>query len=341
MIPCSSAALQANSWQNELARAISRPEELLHYLELPLELLEPARQAGKLFPLRVPWGFAERMRKGDPGDPLLRQVLPLAEELFEDHDSSLDPVGDLESVVTDGLLHKYHGRVLMISTAACGIHCRYCFRRHFPYAEQNPRSAEWQASLKYIQEHSDVEEVILSGGDPLSLSDQHLMKLVTMLEDIPHVKRLRIHSRMPIVLPSRVDTQLLGWLRATRLECIMVLHSNHAAELDETVAAAMHRLRSADMLLLNQAVLLRGVNDTLASQCDLQRRLISLGILPYYLHKLDRVTGATHFDIARADALRLMKQMRQSLPGYMMPRLVEEIRGKRSKLPLMPELNTL
>ena len=341
MIPCSSPGLQANSWQNELARAISTPEELLRYLELPVELLEAARLAGKQFPVRVPWSFAERMRKGDPHDPLLRQVLPLAEELQIDTNSSLDPVGDLQAIVSNGLLHKYHGRVLLITTAACGIHCRYCFRRYFPYTEQNPMAAEWQASLDYIRAHHEIEEVILSGGDPLSLSDQRLQKLVEELATIPHVRRLRIHSRMPIVLPSRVDEHLLGWLGNTRLECIMVLHSNHAAELDDNVAAATERLRDAKVLLLNQSVLLRGINDTLASQCDLQRRLVRLGVLPYYLHKLDRVQGATHYDIERDDALALLAQMRETLPGYMVPQLMEEISGATSKIPLSSGLNTL
>lgn len=321
-------------WQRELAEAVSDPAELLRLLELDSAWLDGARAAARQFPLRVPRGFIARMQKGDPADPLLRQVLPLGEELESHAGFSTDPVGDMASRTAPGVLHKYRGRVLFITTGACGVHCRYCFRRHFPYADEHARPGHWRAALEYLRSHGDVSEVILSGGDPLSLSDQALAELAGELERIPHLRRLRIHTRQPVVLPSRVDDALLAWLSGGRLQRIVVLHINHAREIDSEVRAACAKLRQAGALLFNQSVLLRGVNDSVAALTDLSEALLAAGITPYYLHLLDRVQGAAHFDVPEAQARRLVRGLRAHLPGYLVPRLVREVEGAASKLPV-------
>lgn len=321
-------------WQLDLAHAVSDPAELLHLLELDATLLAPARAAGREFALRVPHAFVARMRKGDPADPLLRQVLPLGEELIETPGFSRDPVGDLASRAAHGVLHKYHGRVLLITTGACAINCRYCFRRHFPYAEENARSGQWQAALQYIGGDTSISEVILSGGDPLSLSDTALAPLVEALQHIPHLRTLRIHSRTPVVLPSRVDEHLLAWLGACRLRKVVVLHANHAHELDVAVTRAVAGLHAAGATVFNQSVLLRGVNDSVEALAALSEALFSAGIIPYYLHLLDRVQGAAHFEVNEARARELMHGLRARVPGYLVPRLVREVAGAASKVPL-------
>jgi EF-P beta-lysylation protein EpmB len=319
-----------------MADSVRDPGELLALLDLDPRWLEPARRAASAFPLRVPRAFIGRMRKGDPADPLLRQVLPLGEELDEVPGFTRDPVGDLPSVAARGLLHKYQGRVLLITTGACGVHCRYCFRRHFPYAEENARSGEWQQALDYLKGDASINEVILSGGDPLTLSDGRLAALVRALEAIPHIKRLRIHTRQPVVLPSRVDEPLLAWLKACRLQKVVVLHMNHAREMDEAVQAACARLREAGATLLNQAVLLRGVNDSAETLRELSETLFAAGVLPYYLNLLDPVAGAAHFDVPETEALELMAAIRACLPGYLVPKLVREVPGAPSKMPVGP-----
>lgn len=321
-------------WQTEMAEAVRDPRELLALLDLDPSLLEPARQAAAAFPLRVPRAFLARMRKGDPADPLLRQVLPLGEELQEVPGYVRDPVGDMPSVAAKGLLHKYQGRVLLITTGACGVHCRYCFRRHFPYSEENARSGEWQEALDYLQGDTSINEVILSGGDPLSLNDERLAALARSLEAIPHIKRLRIHTRQPVVLPSRVDDALLGWLSACRLQKVVVLHTNHAREMDPAVREACARLRGAGATLLNQTVLLRGVNDTAETLSELSEALFAAQVLPYYLNLLDPVAGAAHFDVTETEALALMEALRARLPGYLVPKLVREVPGAPSKMPV-------
>lgn len=323
-------------WQNDMAEAVRDPRELLALLDLDPALLEPARRAAAAFPLRVPRAFLARIAKGDPADPLLRQVLPLGEELRDVAGYVRDPVGDMPSVAAKGLLHKYAGRVLLITTGACGVHCRYCFRRHFPYSKENARSGEWQEALDYLRGDTSVREVILSGGDPLSLSDERLAALVRALEDIPHIKRLRIHTRQPVVLPSRVDEVLLSWLKACRLQKVVVLHANHAREIDAAVADACARLRAAGATLLNQTVLLRGVNDSADALSELSEALFAAQVLPYYLNLLDPVAGAAHFDVPEAEALRLMEALRGRLPGYLVPRLVREVPGAPSKMPVEP-----
>jgi len=276
------------------------------------------------------------MRPGDPADPLLRQVLPLQLETQPHAGYSTDPVGDLQALAQPGLLHKYQGRALLLATAACAVHCRYCFRRHFPYSASEASPGGWQPALDHLAASPDIREVILSGGDPLSLSDQRLAALVHRLEQIPHLQRLRIHSRLPVVLPARVDEALTAWLGATRLQTIVVIHANHPNELDTEVATSMARLRATGVTLLNQSVLLRGVNDDCTTLVALSEQLFAAGVLPYYLHLLDKVQGAAHFDVSEREALALHQAMLVNLPGYLVPRLVREQAGAHYKIPLSP-----
>ncbi|MBU6420981.1 MAG: EF-P beta-lysylation protein EpmB [Gammaproteobacteria bacterium] len=324
----------AAQWQIELADAVSDPAELLRLLELDDALLSAARAAAGDFPLRVPRSFVARMRKRDPADPLLRQVLPLGAELEAQPGFSDDAVGDLASRAAPGVLHKYHGRALLITTGACAVNCRYCFRRHFPYADENARSDHWQSALRYISADSSIGEVILSGGDPLSLNDRILAELVASLQQIPHLHTLRIHSRQPIVLPARVDTELLEWLSRCRLRKVMVVHANHARELNAEVAEAFAKLQGAGATLFNQSVLLKGVNDSAEALAELSRQLFAAGAIPYYLNLLDRVRGTAHFEVPEARARDLMRSLRAQLPGYLVPRLVREIPGAPCKTPL-------
>ncbi len=333
IIPGSARPQQPPHWQTLLSQAISDPEELLHELQLPLELLPATLNASQTFRLRVPRGFVTRMRRGDCGDPLLRQVLPLGEELTEVVGYSSDPLQELAAMPVAGLLHKYQGRVLLTTTGACAVHCRYCFRRHYPYGEANPQRQQ-QLTMEYLRRQTNVSEVILSGGDPLTLSDRKLGQLAEALQSISHVRRLRIHSRVPVVLPERIDGGLLGWLRATRLQTVLVIHCNHPNEIDLTVQAAMQHLRDAGVTLLNQSVLLRGVNDHPDTLARLSERLIAAGILPYYLHQLDPVQGAAHFAVTDSKAKSIINELLDRLPGYLVPRLVREEAGHKAKTPV-------
>jgi len=317
-----------------LARAITDPAELLEMLELNLGLLPAARLAAREFALRVPRGFVARMRKGDPHDPLLLQVMPLAAECREAPGFDADPVGDRPAMTVPGLLHKYRGRVLLTATGACAIHCRYCFRRHFPYGEANPATGQWRQALAYIGADDSISEVILSGGDPLTLSDRRLDEFVAQLGTIPHVRRLRVHTRLPIVLPERVTVELLDWLLATHLNTVVVVHANHANEIDAEVRAALLRLRASGITLLNQTVLLRGVNDCARTLENLSLALFDAGALPYYLHALDRVRGAAHFEVEEAAARAILAELNTRVPGYLVPRLVRELPGAPGKTPL-------
>jgi EF-P beta-lysylation protein EpmB len=290
------------SWQAIWRDAITDPRELLRLLGLEGQADALLADGDTGFRLRVPRGFVARMQWGDARDPLLMQVLPAAAELLEAPHYSSDPVGDMDARVGTGLLHKYAGRALLIATGSCAIHCRYCFRRHFPYAEETAASGQWREAIDYLRKSADVDEVILSGGDPLSLATPKLAELTRALAEIPHLRRLRIHTRLPIVLPERVDAELLDWLRKLPLPKVMVLHANHANEIDETVAEACQGLRDAGVSLLNQSVLLRGINDSADALAELSERLIACGILPYYLHQLDRVQGAAHFEVPDAQA---------------------------------------
>ena len=331
MIPETSAIRQTPAWQQELARAISDPAELLAALDLDPAWLPAAQAAARLFPLRVPRGFVSRMRRGDPHDPLLRQVLPLAQECVAAPDFSEDPVGDLAAMAAPGVLQKYEGRVLLTATGACAVHCRYCFRRHFPYAESSAGMDHWQAALDYLARDSSLKEVILSGGDPLTLSDRRLAEFIDAAARIAHLERLRLHTRLPVVLPQRITPELVRMLTSPRLAVVVVIHANHANEIDESVRTALARLREAGVTLLNQSVLLRGVNDSADVLAELSERLFSTGVLPYYLHLLDRVQGAAHFEVARDAAQVLMGQLAARLPGYLVPRLVRETAGAPGK----------
>lgn len=323
-----------HNWQSELARAVREPSELLELLQLPQSLLKGAESASQLFPLRVPRGYVQRMEKGNKDDPLLRQVLPLHDEIIEKPEYSFDPVGDLAAVEVPGLLHKYHGRVLLITTPACAVHCRYCFRRHFPYQE-NRAEQDWSAAMEYIRQHSDIQEVILSGGDPLSLTEAKLKNITDKLMTISHIKTLRIHTRQPIVLPERVTSSLLDWLASLPWKIVIVLHCNHANEIDESVAIALEKLQQKNITLLNQSVLLAGVNNDSETLISLSHQLFKHRVLPYYLHLLDKVQGASHFHVSYADACQLISETRQSLPGYLVPKLVQEKAGEKAKSPII------
>ncbi|MFN0020689.1 MAG: EF-P beta-lysylation protein EpmB [Pirellulaceae bacterium] len=319
------------SWREALKRAIRSESQLLGELALPHDYLEPARRATATFPLFAPREYVARMKKGDPRDPLLLQVLPLGAELESPEDFTADPVGDLAAAKSAGLLQKYDRRALLVTTGACAIHCRYCFRRHFPYSE-GPRSVEeWEPALEIIRGDENLDEVILSGGDPLTLVDEHLAELAGRLADIPHLKRLRVHTRLPIMIPQRVNDELLSWLRGTRLAPIMVVHANHANEIDDAVAKALARFVDAGIPVLNQSVLLRGINDSASALIALSRRLVDLRVMPYYLHQLDRVKGAAHFEVPVCKGLELIDEMREHLPGYAVPRYVQEVAGDLSK----------
>lgn len=318
-------------WQQILANAITDPAELLTVLGLDMALLPEARQAAQLFPLRVPRGFVARMRRGDPADPLLRQVLPIGAETLATPGYVTDPVGDLASRAAPGLLHKYEGRALVIATGACGVHCRYCFRRHYPYGEEHAQGDRWRAALEYLRNETSLDEVILSGGDPLSLSDRRLAEMAADIGRLPHIKRLRIHTRQPIVLPERVDDSFCAWLREVPLQKVMVVHANHANEIDAGVRAACEKLTACGITLLNQSVLLAGVNDSVEALAALSRALFEARVLPYYLNLLDRAQGVAHFDVNAARGRELICELRAILPGYLVPNLVREIAGADSK----------
>ncbi len=325
------AIIPATHWQQQLAQAIRTPEALLTALDLPADRVSHAAAAD--FPLRVPQAFVARMQKGDWHDPLLRQVLPLDEELKIQEGFNQDPVGDLDAVSGHGILQKYHGRVLVMTTAACGIHCRYCFRRHFPYSEHTTRRTQWQALVDVITADNSISEVILSGGDPLSLDDVALRDLLQKIDAIEHVKRIRIHSRFPIILPSRIDDVFINTIKSINTPIVFVAHCNHANEIDDEVRNALKALHDAHVTLLNQAVLLRGVNDSEEALINLSEGLFESHIMPYYLHLLDRVQGAAHFEVGLAEAIQLMEGIRRKLPGYLVPKLVKEEAGVPYKRP--------
>ncbi len=321
-------------WQRLWREAVRDPRELLALLGLEGRVPGLSEAAAAQFALRVPRGFVARMRHGDPHDPLLRQVLPLDEELRPAPGFGLDAVGDARAKAGPGVIRKYRGRALLVATGSCAINCRYCFRRHFPYAEETAARDGWREAVALVAADPDIDEVILSGGDPLSLSTAKLADLTDALAGIGHLKRLRIHRRLPVVLPERVDEALAGWLRALPWPVAFVLHANHANEFDANVDAALARLRDAGAQLLNQAVLLRGVNDSVDALAALCERGFAAGVLPYYLHQLDRVQGVAHFEVADARAIALHEALRARLSGYLVPRLVREIPGDTGKRPL-------
>ena len=331
MIPQTQPIVTNQAWQIALANTIKDPKELLTQLGLSGKLDAIDGDIIKKFPLRVTQSYINKMRYGDVNDPLLRQVFPLIDEGITHHDFVTDPVGDHMAITSPGILQKYHGRALLLTTGACAIHCRYCFRRHFPYGDSNPIASQWQQTLASLKNDASINEIILSGGDPLVLTDNKLAGIVKDLEKIPHIKRLRIHSRLPIVLPERINQQLLNWLKNTRLQVIMVIHANHGNEIDQDVANALDKLRIVGCQLLNQAVLLQGINDSISSLAALSERLSEVSVMPYYLHLLDKVAGASHFDVSEQHAIELMVQLRKILPGYLVPQLVREEQGMENK----------
>jgi EF-P beta-lysylation protein EpmB len=323
-------------WQQVLSDAIKDPAELCRMLDLDPSALVGIHPAITQFPLRVPRSFVAKMRRGDRHDPLLLQVLPLIDELQDVAGFGLDPVGDLASRASQGLLHKYAGRALLITTGACAVHCRYCFRRHFPYADESALAAGWAGALDHLRDDESISEVILSGGDPLSLSDRRLQQLSDGIEAIPHIRRLRIHTRYPIVLPERIDSDFVAWLREVRLQKVVVIHANHARELDAATRQACVDLRATGATVLNQSVLLARINDDANTLAELSEALFACGVLPYYLHVLDRVQGAAHFEVSEADALALHEELMARLPGYLVPKLVREVPGAAAKTPIRP-----
>ena len=334
MIPVAPLALQPDRWQDQWRDAVRDPAELLALLGLEslAARLSPAAMAQ--FPLRVPRAFIQRMRYGDAADPLLRQVLPLDDEDRIVPGFELDAVGDGAAKAGNGVIHKYNGRALLITTGSCAVNCRYCFRRHFPYAEETAARGDWAEAIAVIAADTSIKEVLLSGGDPLSLSTAKLADLTRQLTSLPHIKRLRIHSRLPVVLPARIDEAFIEWMSNLPWPVTFVIHANHANEFDREVDAALARLRDAGATLLNQAVLLRGVNDSVDALADLSERGFHAGVLPYYLHQLDRVQGAAHFEVDDATALALHRQLAARLSGYLVPRLVREVAGDPGKRPL-------
>ncbi len=315
--------MQHRNWMKTLQEASPSPQQLLNKLNIE-GCSQISRQANKDFRLRVPAGFVSRMNQNDPDDPLFKQVWPSVEEENEETGFIEDPLNEVNRQVSPGLLHKYPGRVLLVLTGACAIHCRYCFRRHFPYSDSTPSGENLNRVIEYLQNDTSVTEVILSGGDPLSVSDERLSDLVSRLEEIPHIKRLRIHTRFPVVVPERINETCLDWLTKTRLQLAIVLHVNHANELDKSVEQAILKLREHNIPLFNQSVLLKGINDSAQALVSLSEALFSYGIIPYYLHLLDPVSGASHFDVDESSAKLLMQEIQKKLPGYLVPKLVRE-----------------
>ena len=332
--PAPTPAAPVPGWQRLWRQAVRDPAELLGLLGLDPAIAGVSTAAMTQFPLRVPRGFIARMRRGDLHDPLLRQVLPVDAEERIVPGFGLDAVGDGAAKKADGVIHKYRGRALLVATGSCAVNCRYCFRRHFPYAEQTAAREGWREAVETLRADSSIEEVILSGGDPLSLATSKLAELTDALAGIGHLKRLRIHSRLPVVLPERVDSALCQWLASLPWPVAFVIHANHANEFDAHVDAALERLRQAGAQLLNQAVLLRGVNDSVEALAALSERSFAAGVLPYYLHQLDRVAGVAHFEVADEQALALHAELRARLSGYLVPRLVREVAGDPGKRPL-------
>jgi L-lysine 2,3-aminomutase len=356
-LPSADAAMPGGgAWQSVLAEAVRSPSELCRRLGLSPALAEEAEQASGGFPVVVPGPYLARIAAGDPSDPLLLQVLPRMAETVAAPGYGTDPLGEAGALCGPNLLRKYQGRILMVTSGTCGVHCRYCFRRHFSYGEAPqekmgtgtsqerhsakinrpgsepvPISSTWGAAVREIAADRSIEEVILSGGDPLSVPDEELARLAGQLGEIPHLRRLRVHSRLPVVIPQRVTEELISWIRGTRLSPMMVVQVNHPAEIDGPVAEAFGRLVDAGIPVLNQSVLLRGVNDRVEVLAELCRRLVDLRVMPYYLHQLDPVAGAAHFEVPISAGRALMAELRARLPGYAVPRYVREKAGGTSK----------
>lgn len=331
MIPQLVDKEQPSDWQVQLKNSVTRLDELLALVDLSADQVPVNLSTSQPFPLRVPRGFVQRMRRGDPFDPLLLQVLPLEDEEALVPDYQLDPLQERAYNPLPGLIHKYPGRVLLTVTGGCAIHCRYCFRRHFPYAENNPGQRGWQPVLDYVSADPSIHEVILSGGDPLLVKDSVLAQLAQRISTLSHVTTLRLHSRLPIVLPDRISTEFIHWVSQLPLRVVMVIHCNHPNEIDSAVGIAIAKMHQVNITVLNQAVLLKGINDTAETLSALSEKLFEKGVLPYYLHLLDKVQGAAHFAVAEAQAKQLLREVADRLPGYLVPKLVKEIPGRKAK----------
>ena len=325
-------AHKAAGWQQSLANAVTNPEELLKLLELDMQLLAPALSAARLFPLKAPREFISRIEKSNINDPLLRQLLPLGEETHITPGYDEDPLQEANANPIPGLLHKYHNRVLLTFTGACAINCRYCFRRHFPYGDNNPGRSGWDKAIDYIAANANINEVILSGGDPLIANDRTLQIFSDKLNALTHVKRLRIHTRIPVILPDRITADFIAWLKQLRQKPVMVIHCNHAQEINQPVREAIQQLANAGVTLLNQSVLLKGINDDADVLANLSEALFETGVQPYYLHVPDKVQGTAHFDLNRAQAQALHDALRIRLSGYLVPKLVYEQPGALAKI---------
>ena len=326
---------QEQNWQSQLSDLITDPSELLSLLELSSEqLLSGAILASEKFKLRVPRAFVGKMNAKNPLDPLLLQVLPHHLELEEHPEFVTDPLGEEAANQLPGVLHKYKSRFLLTLTGACAVHCRYCFRRHFPYQENLPKNEDWLNIKNYIEANPNINEIILSGGDPLTLSNRKLALWLERLSSLKQIQILRIHSRVPIVIPNRIDEQLISLLKNSRLRIVLVVHSNHASELDDFTCSKLLQLSEHHITVLNQAVLLKGVNDSAQTLTDLSYRLFEARVMPYYLHVLDKVKGAQHFDLIPSEIDAIYQDVLASLPGYLVPKLVREIAGEKNKTPL-------
>lgn len=326
---------QEQNWQSQLSDLITDPLELLNLLELSTDqLLSGAILASEQFKLRVPRAFVGKMNVKNPFDPLLLQVLPHHLELKEHPEFVTDPLGEEAANQLPGVLHKYQSRFLLTLTGACAVHCRYCFRRHFPYQENLPKNDDWPNIKNYIEANPHINEIILSGGDPLTLSNRKLALWLERLSSLKQIKILRIHSRVPIVIPNRIDEELISLLKNSRLRIILVVHSNHASELDDFTCSKLLQLSAEHITVLNQAVLLKGVNDSAQTLIDLSYRLFEARVMPYYLHVLDKVKGAQHFDLIPSEIDDIYRDVLANLPGYLVPKLVREIAGEKNKTPL-------
>lgn len=324
-------SLPYQSWQEAMSNLITDPKELFLLLNLPDSLLDEANAATRLFPLKTTHSYVARIKKGDINDPLLQQILPLGKELEQKIGYDNDPLKEIAANPLPGLLHKYHGRVLVTLTSACAVNCRFCFRRHFPYQENNPGRRGWENIFSYIRQDETISEVILSGGDPLAVGDQLLTQFCEQLSTIPHVKYLRFHSRIPVVLPQRMTKAFLDWLRNLKFSVVMVVHMNHPNEMNADVSSALSALRDAGATLLNQSVLLKGINDNVETLVKLSETLFAEKVLPYYLHVLDKVQGVQHFDLPLEQAQQLHSALLNRLPGYLVPKLVREDAGELAK----------
>ncbi len=320
-----------SDWQTLMKGSLISATELISYLELPKSFLPGAESGHQLFELRAPKPYLDRIEKGNPNDPLLLQILPMQQESLKVPGYITDPLEEMDSNPIPGLIHKYKSRVLLVGSGACAINCRYCFRRHFPYQDNGLSNDRIDQVIRYLQAKKEVNEVILSGGDPLATPDRRLQQLVEQLAAVPHIKRLRIHTRLPVVIPQRITDQLVSLLSQSRLKVVWVLHINHSNEIDHQVAAAVSKLKENRMTVLNQSVILKGVNDSVQVLKDLSESLFDAGILPYYLHAFDPVQGASHFDVPDHQLIKLWRELQGQLPGFLVPKLTREEPGKTSK----------